>query len=74
MQTHPYPGADATHGNGIVPGIPMASAAAIRGGPLPTAEVNHSSAKANPKVVTTAALCGTRPPGIGIQVLHCIMF
>ncbi|KAJ8442082.1 hypothetical protein Cgig2_007920 [Carnegiea gigantea] len=67
MQTHPYPGADANHGNGIVPGIPMASAAAIRGGPLPTAEVNHSSAKANPNVVTTAALCGTRPSGIGIQ-------
>lgn len=38
MQTHQYPGADANHGNGIVPGIPMASAAAIRGGPLPTAE------------------------------------
>uniref|UniRef100_A0A7C9AQP4 BZIP domain-containing protein n=1 Tax=Opuntia streptacantha TaxID=393608 RepID=A0A7C9AQP4_OPUST len=68
MQTHPYPVADANHGNGIVPGIPMATAAPLRSGPLPAAEVNHSSsAKANPNVVTAAALCGTRPIGIGIQ-------
>lgn len=68
IQTHPYPGTDANPGNDIVPGIPMASATHIRNGPLPISEVNHSSnTKPNANAVTTAALCASRPPGIGIQ-------
>lgn len=62
MQIVAYPGIDASAGNSIVPGIPMASAKPIGSTPMPTGEMNHhsSSAKAN-------ANSNSRPCGIGIQ-------